>query len=61
MRGIPSRHTSSLRTSGYNSSQISRPAARPTNRKDGGIKLLEITESPMVAQQVISKKIIRSY
>ncbi|KAL7636185.1 UNVERIFIED_CONTAM: hypothetical protein RMT77_012942 [Armadillidium vulgare] len=56
MKGIPSRiSTSGLRTSGLNTTPLSRPLARTNlNRKDGGIKLLEITESPVVVPQ--SKK-----
>ncbi|KAB7493923.1 Negative elongation factor A [Armadillidium nasatum] len=55
MKGIPSRISSSgLRTSGLNTTPLSRPLARTNlNRKDGGIKLLEITESPVVVPQVL--------
>lgn len=54
LKGIPSRLPGSgLRGSGLGSTPVSRPLARQsTVRKDGGIKLLEITESPIAVQQV---------
>ncbi|XP_050732140.1 negative elongation factor A-like [Eriocheir sinensis] len=56
LKGIPSRLPGSgLRGSGLGSTPLTRPLARSSmTRKDGGIKLVEITESPITAQ--MSKK-----
>ncbi|KAK7071218.1 hypothetical protein SK128_001675 [Halocaridina rubra] len=58
MKGIPSRLPGSgLRGSGIGSAPVSRPLARPSGtRKDGGIKLLDITESPIAAQQAKKRR-----
>ncbi|KAK4292425.1 hypothetical protein Pmani_034805 [Petrolisthes manimaculis] len=58
LKGIPSRLPGSgLRGSGLGSTPVSRPLARPsTVRKDGGIKLLEITESPIAVQQAKKRR-----
>ncbi|XP_066972978.1 negative elongation factor A-like [Macrobrachium rosenbergii] len=58
MKGIPSRLPGSgLRGSGLGSTPVSRPLARPSGtRKDGGIKLLDITESPIAAQQAKKRR-----
>ncbi|XP_069986920.1 negative elongation factor A-like isoform X2 [Penaeus vannamei] len=58
LKGIPSRLPGSgLRGSGLGSTPVSRPLVRPSvTRKDGGIKLLDITESPIAAQQAKKRR-----
>nr|XP_045593107.1 negative elongation factor A-like [Procambarus clarkii] len=58
LKGIPSRLPGSgLRGSGLGSTPVSRPLVRSTvTRKDGGIKLLDITESPIAVQQAKKRR-----
>ncbi|XP_053630544.1 negative elongation factor A [Cherax quadricarinatus] len=58
LKGIPSRLPGSgLRGSGLGSTPVSRPLVRATvTRKDGGIKLLDITESPIAVQQAKKRR-----
>ncbi|XP_071522827.1 negative elongation factor A isoform X2 [Panulirus ornatus] len=58
LKGIPSRLPGSgLRGSGMGSTPVSRPVVRSlVARKDGGIKLLDITESPIAAQQAKKRR-----